>query len=368
MKNPWLAVLDHRFLDLHLTNCRHVNGSFDVSSPEPRVVQELNPDNVLSYYAEFDGQTNWFRFAPQIPLREVIGHELRVKSRLRYPFRGQHLNTLCWGANWSLGVRNRQLAATMAGNEKAWSGFPNIAGEWFEIGWSWRVNGQSVLSFNRKVVASWPDVGVDQPYEFSLFGLGSGARFIPSIPPGPPGIDPLLFFPADIAAVQLNLLTRQRSEKSVDAVFPMVGIENQEISGCWEQIAPGFRALITLFRTLVSTAVANQPRAAAILHDYAVKAAQILARYLDGQDDALAPFERALEKFLRQLKELAGGQLSAVELQVKQILAGMDASVRCKEAATQYITRNKKELHRLQLLLDTVSRTIRTTLEVNWNG
>jgi hypothetical protein len=374
MNNPWLCVLDHRFPDLTLSNCRHVEGSFDVSAPEPQVIREPGSDPIIRYYAGFDGQTSWLRFTPKTAFREVIGTELRIRFRLRQPFVGQHVSTLCWGGNWGVGVRDRQFAVTMAGVRKTWAAFPNVAGQWLEIGWSWRVNGQSVLSFNRKVVASWLDLGVGSPYDFAVFGLGSGARIIPAIPPGSPGINSLLFFPADISLVQLNLLTRERSERSVDAAFPAGGVDNEEIAQCWEQVAPRFRMLITLFRTMVADAVAAQAsvsggsRAAAQLHEYAVIAAALLARYLDGDDDSLAEFEKALQKFLRQLKTLAGAQLADVERQVRQILAGMDVSAPCKQASSELLKQNKMGVRRLQLLLEIVSRTIRTTLEVDWNG
>jgi hypothetical protein len=373
MKNPWLSVLDHRFLDLNLSNCRHVDGSFDWSTPQPQVIREPAPDNIIRYHASFDGETSWLRFTPQTPVTEVIGTELRIRFRLHRAFRGQHVSTLCFGGNWALGVRDRQFAVTMAGVRKLWPAFPNVAGQWFDVRWSWRVNGQSVLSLDGKVVTSWFDVGAGSPYEFARFGLGSDARIIPAIPAGPPGLISMLFFPADVSLVQLNLLTRERSEKSVDAACP-VGAREDGIEPCWEQVAPRFRALIALFRTLVANAVADQAgitggaRAGAQLHEYALRAAALLTRYLDGADDTLTDFEKALDKFLRHLKSIAAVQLPDVERQMRQILAGMDVSATCKETASRFLARNKNEVRRLQLLLEVVNRTIRRTLEVDWNG
>lgn len=153
MKTPWINVIDHRFLDGRLTNCRRLGGAFTFSSPPPPTLREPTVDS-LAYLARFDG--HWLRYTLNSPLHDVIGTELRMRLRLIRPFSGGYVMTLCWGGSrdsqWALAVHSGELTVGASGNQRGWRGFPERPNGWFDIAWSWRISGQSVLAFDGKVV------------------------------------------------------------------------------------------------------------------------------------------------------------------------------------------------------------------------
>ncbi|MFN0167937.1 MAG: hypothetical protein ACKV22_16045 [Bryobacteraceae bacterium] len=376
MKSPWLNVLDHRFPDMHLTNCRRLGGSFAFSSPPPQVLRDRSAGDVLRYYVHFDGRMAWLRYTPQAPLRDVVGTELRIRARLGHspaagsPFRPYN-DTLCWGGNWALGVRTtrtdsrpdsmNELTVTMNGHQRAWSRFPDIAEAWFEIGWSWRVSGQAILTFNGNVAAAWPDLETGNPYELSQIGVGSGVI-------GPSGSQRIKLL-GDVVLLRLSVLTRERSENFLNSAFPIRGVDTGQIAACRDLIAPALRALISLFRHVISTGIGQggaRTTTSARLHTAAVAAANSLARYADGDDRALPDFRKRLITFLRLLQDLTSERLPDIERQIRRILDGVDVTGPCRNAAERVIAAQQDDFQRLRLLLNTVSEAVQETLGIEW--
>ena len=153
---------------------------------------------------------------------------------------------------------------------------------------------------------AWNGVGPGRPYELGLLGLGAGLRVIPGIPPSPPGLLPVLSFSGEFSLFQLSVLTREQSEKSLDAAFQLKAGGPADWTACREPITQLLRDLMSLFRGVISTILAEEAArtggtsgpVSAKLHAAAMEAVAPLVRYVDGDDKALPAFRTALEKFL----------------------------------------------------------------------
>jgi hypothetical protein len=375
VKGPWLTVLDHRFIDRNVTNCRHIDGSFGLSTPPPQVIRETFPDGVIAYHGRFydSWPGSWLQFTLATPLNEVIGAEVRVKIRQddRFPARG--VVYFVFGGNWMLAVRNGQLEASLDNIRTSWPGYPNIPGEWFDIRWSWRLTGQSILTFNGEMVAVRPDVSPGRTHNLAYLVLGS----IPT------ESFPGFLFRGDIAHFRVSVLTRERAEKALDAAAPISPAGSERLEPCREEINARVRALIQLFRGLMQSIISQQTKAwvredggspitrdGTRLHKLAQQAAGAMVQYMTtGNDKALEDFRSHLDQFLKLLARLADRQLiSELGEQVDNILREFPISEECRKAAEEVRSTDLDNFKRLEALVDVVIDTVRDALGVHWDG
>jgi hypothetical protein len=252
---------------------------------------------------------------------------------------------------------------------------------WFDILWSWRVTGESLLRVGGQVVSARPDALRGQGFVLDQLWIGSGWRVIQAIPPAQPVYQPALTFIGDIGRVRVRVLTRERSERWLDGVTPVDKASRQILAPCAGTVAAAIRQIAAVLRNLMSAVVAQEVsvwntgdpgRPVSLegekLHGYAAVAARWMARYLAGDAGALEKFSAALRAFLSLLRQRAGSRVKEATAEVKTILAAVDISAGCKEQAARVRGKYPAEIKRLETLFATIRNLVRDELGVDWIG
>ena len=282
-----------------------------------------------------------------------------------------------------MSVWQGQLLVSYRGVTTVLTAYPNTPNSWFDIRWYWRVTGQSILSFNGRMVAVRPDVHPQSPSSLSTLGFGSSdIHVIPPALPTPlqPVSVPLVFyFPGDIAYARISVLTRERVNRALDSAIPMTLTDSEKLDPCREEIAAAVQALTRLFRDLMTAIVAEQTkpwvredggrpitREGVQLHNHARQAAEAMVQYLTGNTKAIEDFQSHLDAFLKLLASLAGDRIPELADQVDHILEEIQISDDCRKAAEEVHNTDSESFERLESLLDVVINTVCRALGVDW--